>query len=266
MPQPGRKKMNWKLITVGIVLEIIVIGTLILLTGCAKSADEVGVTSGNRASLPVTLNLLIEHAQYSKDIYDSTQQESYNPKEVGFWVTQDNGITIIKIRGTDNYNNIMTDIDVRLVKDPELGIYFHKGFLDAAAMVMQSIDNDLSSVGERYFIEHTVHITGHSLGGATAQIIGMWLHKRGHNVQVFSYGSPKVSSEVLSGGQPTHWRVVNTSDPITFMPFWPYRHTGVFINVETLDWGPDNDNGLISETDGLDHSISKYVITLKRQL
>jgi len=50
------------------------------------------------------------------------------------------------------------------------------------------------------------------------------------------------------------------------MPFWPYRHTGVFINVETLDWGPDKDNGLISETDGLDHSISKYVTTLKRQL
>ena len=255
--------MNWKLITVGIVLEIIVIGTLILLTGCAKSADEVGVTSGNRASLPVTLNLLIEHAQYSKDIYDSTQQESYNPKEVGFWVTQDNGITIIKIRGTDNYNNIMTDIDVRLVKDPELGIYFHKGFLDAAAMVMQSIDNDLSSVGERYFIEHTVHITGHSLGGATAQIIGMWLYKRGHNVQIFSYGSPKVSTQVLSGGQPTHWRVVRRSDPVPFTPPWPYVHTGIFIDSQTLDWGPENDDGLISKTDGLDHSISKYVTTLK---
>jgi hypothetical protein len=47
---------------------------------------------------------------------------------------------------------------------------------------------------------------------------------------------------------------------------WPYRHTGTFVNSQTLDWGPDNDNGQISQTDGLDHSISKYVTTLKDNL
>ena len=119
---------------------------------------------------------------------------------------------------------------------------------------------------ESYTVEHTVHVTGHSLGGAVAQIIGMWLHTRGKNVQIFSYGSPKVSNQVLSGGQPTHWRVVRRSDPIPFTPPWPYRHTGLFIDSQNLDWGPDNDNGLISETDGLDHAIAKYVTTLKEQL
>ena len=93
----------------------------------------------------------------------------------------------------------------------------------------------------------------------------MWLHKRGHNVQIFSYGSPKVSNQVLSGGQPTHWRVVRLSDPVPFTPPWPYAHTGLFIDSQTLDWGPDNDNGLISKTDGLDHAIAKYVETLKDQ-
>ena len=70
----------------------------------------------------------------------------------------------------------------------------------------------------------------------------------------------------MSGGQPTHWRVVRTSDPIPFTPPWPYAHTGVFIDSQTLDWGPDNDNGLISKTDGLTHAIAKYVETLKAQL
>ena len=116
-----------------------------------------------------------------------------------------------------------------------------------------------------YPLEHTVHVTGHSLGGAVAQIIGMWLHKRGKNVQIFSYGSPKVSNQVLSGGQPTHWRVVRRSDPIPFTPPWPYEHTGLFIDSQDLDWGVDNDNGLISETDGLTHAIAKYVETLKAQ-
>jgi len=256
VPQPGRKKMNWKLITVGIILEIIVIGTLILLTGCAKSADEAGATSGDISSLPVSLVSLIEHAEYCKAIYDIGGDQK---DEVAFEVIQDNGISIIVIRGTANEANVLSDIDVRLVEDVRTGLYLHKGFRDAAISVMQIIDNE-------HTIEHTVHVTGHSLGGAVAQIIGMWLHKRGKNVQIYSYGSPKVSNQVLSGGQPTHWRVVRSSDPIPFTPPWPYRHTGVFIDSVSLEWGPNNDNGLISKTDGLDHSISKYVTTLKEQL
>ena len=163
------------------------------------------------------------------------------------------------IRGTDNTDNVLSDIDIRMIKDDVLDIYLHKGFRDASTTIIQEVD-------KYYQLEHTVHVTGHSLGGAVAQIIGMWLHKRGKNVQVYSYGSPKVSSQVLSGGQPTHWRVVRLSDPVTFSPTWPYRHTGLFIDSQDLDWGPDNDNGLISQTDGLDHSISKYVTTLKEQL
>jgi len=256
VPQPGRKKMNWKLITVGIILEIIVIGTLILLTGCAKSADEAGATSGDISSLPVSLVSLIEHAEYCKAIYDIGGDQK---DEVAFEVIQDNGISIIVIRGTANEANVLSDIDVRLVEDVRTGLYLHKGFRDAAISVMQIIDNE-------HTIEHTVHVTGHSLGGAVAQIIGMWLHKRGKNVQVFSYGSPKVSNQVLSGGQPTHWRVVRLSDPIPFTPPWPYIHTGLFIDSQDLDWGPDNDKGLISKTDGLTHAIAKYVTTLKEQL
>jgi hypothetical protein len=159
-----------------------------------------------------------------------------------------------------------------LVSDARTGIRLHKGFRDVAVDIMQIIDTATTSrttiQGQtlRYPLEQTVHVTGHSLGGAVAQIIGMWLHKRGKNVQIYSYGSPKVSDQVLSGGQPTHWRVVRLSDPIPMSPPWPYRHTGLFIDSQDLDWGPDNDNQLISKTDGLDHAIVKYVTTLKGQL
>ncbi len=244
----GRKKKNWKL--------IILIG-LILFSGCAKSkVDENNdLGSGSKADLPISLDILIEHAEYCKEIYDGGGSEKDN---VAFEVKQDSGISIIVIRGTANAENVQSDIDVRLVTDDDLGIFLHKGFRDASVSVMSSIDESS--------LEHTVHVTGHSLGGAIAQIIGMWLHRKGHNVQVFSYGSPKVSNEVLSSGQPTHWRVVRSSDPIPFTPPWPYAHTGLFIDSQTLDWGPDNDNGLISKTDGLTHAIAKYVETLKAQL
>jgi len=247
--QPGRKKKNWKL--------IILIG-LILFSGCAKSKVDTNndLGSGDKSNLPVTLNALIEHAEYCKGIYDSGGDRK---DDVAFDVKQDNGITIIIIRGTANQSNLQSDIDVRLVRDDELGIYLHKGFRDASVSVMSNIEIGIT-------INHTVYVTGHSLGGAIAQIIGMWLHKRGHNVQVFSYGSPKVSNQIMSSGQPTHWRVVRRSDPVPFTPPWPFFHTGLFIDSQTLDWGPDNDNGLISKTDGLDHAIIKYVTTLKAQL
>ena len=241
--------MKWKFIIVMVVA--------LILSGCAKSTVDKNndLGSGDKSNLPVTLDTLIEHAEYCKAIYDSGGSQK---DEVAFEVKQDSGITIIVIRGTANADNVQSDIDVRLVMDARTGIYLHKGFRDASITIMQILD-------ESYTVEHTVHITGHSLGGAIAQIIGMWLHKRGNNVQIFSYGSPKVSNQVLSGGQPTHWRVVRRSDPIPFTPPWPYSHTGLFIDSQTLDWGPDNDNGLISETDGLDHAIAKYVSTLKSQ-
>jgi len=241
--------MKWKFIIVMVVA--------LVLSGCAKNVADKNndLGSGDKSNLPVALTSLIEHAEYCKSIYDLGGDQK---DEVAFEVIQVNGISIIVIRGTANEGNVQSDIDVRLVMDARTGIYLHKGFRDASITIMQILD-------ESYTVEHTVHITGHSLGGAISQIIGMWLHKRGHNVQIFSYGSPKVSSQVLDS-QPTHWRVVRRSDPIPFTPPWPYRHTGLFIDSQDLDWGPDNDNGLISETDGLDHAIAKYVSTLKEQL
>ena len=230
----------------------------LILISCAKSKVDQNndLGSGDKSNLPVSIASLVEHAELCKAIYDLGGDQK---DEVAFEVKQDNGITIIVIRGTANAENVQSDIDVRLVDDTRTGIQLHKGFRDASLGIMEIIDRD-------HTVEHTVHITGHSLGGAISQILGMWLHKRGHNVQVFSYGSPKITYQVMSGGQPTHWRVVRTSDPIPFTPPWPYAHTGVFIDSQTLDWGPDNDNGLISKTDGLTHAIAKYVETLKAQL
>ena len=243
----------------------------LILNSCAKNTVDKNndLGSGDKSNLPVTLESLIEHAEYCKSIYDLGGDQK---DEVAFEVKQVDGISIIVIRGTANTSNMLSDIDIRLVSDTRTGIRLHKGFRDAAVTIMQIIDtstttgrNIVQGQTLTYPLEHTVHVTGHSLGGAVAQIIGMWLHKRGKNVQVFSYGSPKVSDQVLDS-QPTHWRVVRLSDPIPLSPPWPYRHTGLFIDSQDLDWGPDNDNQLISKTDGLTHAIAKYVTSLKEQL
>jgi len=151
----------------------------LLFNGCAKNNKEdkihIAMGSGDKSNLPVTLVSLIEHAEYCKAIYDSGGDQK---DEVAFEVKQDNGITIIVIRGTANEGNVLSDIDVRLVSDTRTGIRLHKGFRDASITIMQILDDE-------HTLEHTVHVTGHSLGGAVAQIIGMWLHKRGKNVQIY---------------------------------------------------------------------------------
>jgi len=247
----------------------LIIGIILLLSSCSgeKDKDE-DVVSGDKSNLPVSLTLLIEYAEYCKAIYDGGGDQK---DEVAFEVKQKDGISIIVIRGTANASNVESDVNVALESDVRAGILLHKGFRDAAVTIMQIIDTT-TKVGRtivqgqtlQYPLEQTVHLTGHSLGGAVAQIMGRWLHKRGYSVQVFSYGSPKISTQ--SGNSPRHWRVVRKSDPIPFTPPWPYIHTGTFVNSKTLAWGPNNDNGLISETDGLDHAIAKYVTTLKEQL
>ena len=235
----------------------LIIALISLLGSCSlkdKSEETTDVVSGNKSNLPVSINTLVEYAEYCKAIYDSGGDQK---DDVAFDVKQKSGITIIIIRGTANASNVESDANIALESDVRAGILFHKGFRDAALGVMEIIDNTKT-------LNQTVHLTGHSLGGAVAQIMGIWLHTRGYSVQVFSYGSPRISTQ--SGSRPRHWRVVRLSDPVPFMPPWPYVHTGLFINSQTLDWGPDNDKGLISKTDGLDHAIAKYVTTLKGQL
>ena len=121
----------------------------LILLSCAKSkVDENNdLGSGSKADLPISLDILIEHAEYCETIYDSGGDQK---DEVAFEVKQDGGITIIVIRGTANAENVQSDIDVRLVKDDDLGIYLHKGFRDASVSVMSNIDNTFVNNAKKY--------------------------------------------------------------------------------------------------------------------
>ena len=144
----------------------IIIGIVLLLSSCSMKGEtdkDTNISSGNKSNLPVSLNLLIEHAEYCKAIYDAGGDQK---DDVAFDVKQKNGITIIIIRGTANESNVQSDVDIALEIDARTGIYLHKGFRDASTTIMQILD-------EQHTVEQTVHITGHSLGGAVAQILGM---------------------------------------------------------------------------------------------
>ena len=153
--------------------------------------------SGSRDTLPVAVEELIEKAEYCDEAYEN-RKENYGVKsgEFSYTVKQSGGITILVFRGTSNLKNVRTDIDMRFWKDDGLtdhwgtDINLHRGFKDAAMFIFEDIEDN-------YKLEKTVYLTGHSLGGAIAQIMGLWLDAKGYNVQLSLEVSPVITGLLL---------------------------------------------------------------------
>ena len=236
-------------------LKFIIVGIALLLTSCLSTNQflNMGGANGTKENLPVDVSILIEMAKYCEAIYDDGKEIEDN--EFAYNLVQDRGVTIISIRGTNNGRNVLTDLDARPFQDRKLGVQVHRGFRDAAEKLRDEIISN-------HALEETIILTGHSLGGAIAQIIGLWLEDDAYEVQIYSFGSPSVMTEQLwTDG---HFRVYLENDPVPFLPPFPYVHWGIRINASTLDWDEDHPIGDITKIDARDHSIKEYLKVLRR--
>ena len=212
-----------------------------------------GGANGTKDNLPVDVGILIEMAEYCEKIYDEGKE--IGEDEFAYNVVEDRGVTIISIRGTDNGKNVLTDLDARPFRDKKLGVQVHRGFRDAS----EKLKNDII---ENVALEETIILTGHSLGGAIAQILGLWFEDDAYEVQIYTFGSPSIMMEQM--WEDGHFRVYLENDPVPFLPPYPYVHWGIGINAETLDWDEDHPIGDITKIDARDHSIKEYLKILNR--
>tara|TARA_Y100000590_G_scaffold98718_1_gene112327 strand:- start:168 stop:824 length:657 start_codon:yes stop_codon:yes gene_type:complete len=212
-----------------------------------------GGANGTKENLPIGIEILTEMAEYCERIYDEGKE--IGEDEFAYNVVQDRGVTIISIRGTDNGKNVLTDLDARPFRDRKLGVQIHRGFRDAAEKLKDDILENVA-------LEETIILTGHSLGGAIAQILGLWFEDDAYEVQIYTFGSPSVMIEQM--WEDGHFRVYLENDPVPFLPPFPYVHWGIRINAETLDWDEDHPIGDVSKIDARDHSIKEYLKVLRR--
>ena len=212
-----------------------------------------GGANGTKENLPVDVGILIEMAEYCEKIYDEGKEIGEN--EFAYNVVEDRGVTIISIRGTDNGKNVLTDLDARPFRDKKLGVQIHRGFRDASEKLRDDILENVA-------LEETIILTGHSLGGAIAQILGLWFEDDAYEVQIYTFGSPSVMIEQM--WEDGHFRVYLENDPVPFLPPFPYVHWGIRINAETLDWDEDHPIGDVTKIDARDHSIKEYLKVLRR--
>jgi triacylglycerol lipase len=121
---------------------------------------------------------------------------------------------IISVRGTSNIENAMVDVSLKLVIDQNTGVVLHHGFAYAARQVYVELKPLLKP-------DYEIQITGHSLGGAVAVILAMYLDSDDFNIgQVVTFGQPKVTN--LSGaGKLKHINVIRVVTPDDLVPLTP---------------------------------------------
>lgn len=154
---------------------------------------------------------LVEAKNYELDLYHTIAdiQMSF------FLATSDTQqLQVISVRGTSNVENAMVDIALRLLADDKTGTRLHQGFAYAAQQIYAQLQARLNP-------DYRIRTTGHSLGGAVALILAMYMDADGFNVErVVTFGQPKVTN--LPGATSMQHlditRVVTPDDLVPLVP------------------------------------------------
>lgn len=136
----------------------------------------------------------------------------------------------IMFRGT-TMSNYGADIisDVRIgVETSKTGLPVHVGFNHAFCSMIPAIQEFLTKNSDA---TGTVHVIGHSLGGAVAAIAADWLSTNGKHVKLYTFGAPKPGLEFFADrlttrlGAENIYRVYHATDVVPMVPVYPFSHS-----------------------------------------
>lgn len=150
------------------------------------------------------------------------------------------GHHIIGIRGTEfsSFADWLTNFNVGVTLGPK-NLEVHAGF--------QKAFSSLKPFFNQYIIKNKplcLHIVGHSLGGAIAELTAIWASELSVHVKLYTFGSPRVvllNATSRAAHNIEHYRVTHGADPVPSVPIWPFAHTvgeyqtamntGAFFNI-----------------------------------
>ena len=167
---------------------------------------------------------------------------------------------IISIRGTSNIENAMVDISLKLIADENTGIRLHEGFSFAARQVYTEL-KPLLKPG------YKINVTGHSLGGAVALILGIYLDADQFNIaQVITFGQPKVTN-ISGANKIQHINVIRVVTPFDLVPLVPPLDPLDISNLEVY-WHAGKEVILLADTqyailEGIDSMLRATRFTQK---
>jgi triacylglycerol lipase len=125
-----------------------------------------------------------------------------------------NKTQLLSIRGTSNVVNALTDIALQQLKDQHTGIPLHQGFALSARDIYAQIRPKLIK-------DFKLSTTGHSLGGAVAVVLAMYLDTDGYDVdQVFTFGQPKLTN-ITGALKFKHLKLIRVVTEKDYVPLVP---------------------------------------------
>ncbi len=197
-----------------------------------------------RAPTHLNFELYYRAAQLAEQAYDSKSKimASHAPGTV--WVSTPGKTNvqyvliyddsrkrqIIAVRGTVDDTNWKLDRDRRGVRGGRSGVLLHRGFSRAA----DAIFNDLKP---RLKPGYTIYLTGHSLGGAVAAILGIYLWDDQARVGgIITFGQPKFTN--VEGARAYAslpiLRMVYQNDTVSLLPTETSKSRQRFVHVGSV--------------------------------
>lgn len=193
------------------------------------------------------------------------------------------GLGVIAVRGTQvtsgwSWKDVEANLRLELVSCLFCGGHVHAGYADAMSLLLPSVTEAV----RRWRGEgRETWVTGHSLGGAVATLIGAAQVRitPGAVRGVASFGAPRCGDRAFAKAYPLNLlRVVHAQDIAPKLPFpllFGYRHAGVFWHLSRAGelrrlrwWYPLHQLILPFTGTGvtigiLDHRVGEYVGKLR---
>lgn len=163
----------------------------------------------------------------------------------------------VVFRGSTSTTNWITNLDSLTTPYPSCeNCAVHEGFSFAFSQVRDSMYSFVKDLLQK-FPTYKLIVAGHSLGGALATLAAadMALSEKWENVQLVTFGSPRVGNEafatIVSNSLPNTVRVTHYRDPAPHVPYHKY-----FTHVAG-EWYED-DVGMVHECSGMEDPQCSY--------
>ncbi|KFE48768.1 hypothetical protein IV02_21230 [Pseudomonas syringae] len=172
----------------------------------------------------------LEIMPWDKDRYVNEKEHGWEfPEDVHFlhnesdtqaFITHNDKIVLISVRGTAGDPDLMRDADARQIPHEDGLGQAHRGFYEAFASTKEFLDRYIRAF---YTGKQTILVVGHSLGGAIALLVAEWIRRFPEKPEVvlYTFGAPRTGDAtfVREAKDLTHHRMVNHNDPIPGVPF-----------------------------------------------
>jgi triacylglycerol lipase len=216
-------------------LFVAIAACFLLLTACAggMASPELQALGSKITPVSVDFEELYSYANRSKTAYASeavirskypatVRISSPGKTDVRYFLEQDYKAKTqyITVRGTSDRKNFSEDLDIKIRDDQKIDIPVDEGFDKVAQAIYVDVKPYLKP-------GYRTYVTGHSLGGAVAALLTVYIVEDGGKVErVVTFGQPKFTT--AAGVSRLNFlpitRVVDENDMIPMLPPKSFRN------------------------------------------